>query len=78
MVSETKSVAGPAIHAVHPWVRGNNESSVRDQLLSDDERAQLAKIAIIVRFNKGELIYQEDDEADAAFNIISGVVTATA
>jgi len=45
-------------------------------LLSDDERAQLAKIATIVRFNKGALIYQEGDTADAAFNIISGVVTA--
>ena len=45
-------------------------------MLSDDERAQLAKIATIVRFNKGALIYQEGDTADAAFNIISGVVTA--
>ena len=34
--------------------------------LGDGERAQLAKIATIVRFNKGELIYQEGDTADAA------------
>jgi hypothetical protein len=71
-----KSAAGPEIHAVHPWTPGKHEKSVRHQLLSDDERAQLAKIARIVRFNKGALIYQEGDTADAAFNIISGVVTA--
>ena len=71
-----KSAAGPEIHAVHPWTPGKHEKSVRHQLLSDDERAQLAKIATIVRFNKGALIYQEGDTADAAFNIISGVVAA--
>ena len=71
-----KSAAGPEIHAVHPWTPGKHEKSARHQLLSDDERAQLAKIATIVRFNKGALIYQEGDTADAAFNIISGVVTA--
>jgi CRP/FNR family transcriptional regulator len=76
MQSDGKSIAGPAIHAIHPWVPGNHEGSVRHQLLSDDERAQLAKIATIVRFNKGKLIYREGDIADAAFNIISGVVTA--
>jgi CRP/FNR family transcriptional regulator len=75
MQSKTKSIAGPEIHAVHPWAPGNHERSVR-QLLSDDERAQVAKIATIVHFKKGELIYQEGDAADAAFNIISGVVTA--
>ena len=73
---QSKSIAGPEIHAVHPWTPGKHEKSVRHQLLSDDERAQLAKIATIVRFNKGALIYQEGDTADAAFNIISGVVTA--
>jgi CRP/FNR family transcriptional regulator len=55
---------------------GNPEKRVRHQLLSDNERAQLAKIAGIVRFKKGERIYNEDDNAEAAFNIISGVVTA--
>jgi CRP-like cAMP-binding protein len=64
--------AGPAIYAVDPWVRGTPKA--RHQLLSDDERALLAKISSIVRFRKGEVIYDEDDAADAAFNVISGVV----
>jgi CRP-like cAMP-binding protein len=76
MASETKSIAGPAIHAVHPWSPGNPHKPARHQLLNDDERAQLAKIAVIVRFNKGEPIYRQNDNAEAAFNIISGVVTA--
>jgi CRP/FNR family transcriptional regulator len=46
------------------------------QLLSDDERARLAVIASVVRFNKGAVIYREGDRADAVFNIISGVAKA--
>jgi CRP/FNR family transcriptional regulator len=46
------------------------------QLLSDDERARLALMASIVRFKKGEVIYRENDRADAVFNIIRGVVSA--
>jgi CRP-like cAMP-binding protein len=60
-----------AIHAVDPWQLG-----ARHQLLSERERAQLAKIATIVRFNKGEQIYKKGEEAAAVFNIVSGVVTA--
>jgi CRP/FNR family transcriptional regulator len=71
-----KQAAGPAICAIHPWVPGNPGKGARHQLLSDDERAQLAKIATIVRFDKGEEIYREGAVADAAFNIISGVVLA--
>ncbi|MGC1560094.1 MAG: Crp/Fnr family transcriptional regulator [Bradyrhizobium sp.] len=73
MPDETHT-AGPAIYAVDPWVRGKPRG--RHQLLSDDERALLAKITSIVRFNKGEHIYHEGDAADAVFNIISGVVIA--
>src|SRR5581483_6071545 len=71
-----KHPAGPAIHAVHPWIPGNRDGGTRHQLLSEDERAQLAKIATIVRFDKGGEIYAEGAAADAAFNIISGVVVA--
>ena len=45
-------------------------------LRRDDERAQLAVMTSIVRFKKGEVIYRENDPADAVFNIISGVVSA--
>src|SRR6516165_9782755 len=69
-----KRIAGPAIHAIDPWVPGGPERPVRHQLLNDRERAQLAKIATVVRFEKGQQIYGEGDLADAAFNIISGVV----
>ena len=73
MPSET--IAGPAIYAIDPWVPGNSKP-VRHQLLSDNERAQLADIAAVVRFEKGQQIYGEGDTADAIFNIINGVVTA--
>ena len=66
------AAAGPAIYAVDPWVHGNRH--LRHQLLSDDERALLAKISSIVRIKKGEAIYNEGDAAEAAFNVISGVV----
>jgi CRP/FNR family transcriptional regulator len=45
-------------------------------LLTSDERARLSVMASIVRFKKGEVIYQENDRADAVFNIISRVVSA--
>lgn len=76
MPSETKQMTGPAIRAVHPWAPGNPQKGARHQLLSDDDRAQLAKIARIIRFDKGQQIYVEGGPADAAFNIISGVVAA--
>jgi CRP/FNR family transcriptional regulator len=44
------------------------------QMLSDEERAQLATIASVVRFKRGAEIYRRGDHAGAMFNIISGVV----
>jgi CRP-like cAMP-binding protein len=76
MPTDATRMAGPAIHATDPWTPGNPKTRVRHQLLSEGERAQLAKIAAIVRFEKGERIYNQGDRADAVFNIISGVVTA--
>jgi len=73
MPTETKRVAGPTIRAVHPWVP---EKGHRHQLLSDNEQAVLARIASIVRFKKGEQIYDEGGDAEAVFTIISGVATA--
>ena len=70
----SKKLTGPVIHAVHAWVPGNPREGVRHQLLSNDERARLAKIASIVRFEKGDQIYREGDAADAVFNIVDGVV----
>jgi CRP/FNR family transcriptional regulator len=46
------------------------------QLLDEEERARLAGIASIVRFEKRAEIYHEGDPADAVFNIINGVVKA--
>jgi CRP-like cAMP-binding protein len=48
---------------------------LRHQVLGDTERMQLAKISSVVRFTKGNQICREGDAAEAAFNIISGVVT---
>jgi CRP-like cAMP-binding protein len=46
------------------------------QLLSNEERARLAVIASIVRFEKGAEIHREGEPARAVFNIINGVVKA--
>jgi CRP/FNR family transcriptional regulator len=73
---ETKRFTGPAIHAVDPWTSSEPRKSARHQLLSEDERARLAKIASIVRFGKGDQIYSEGDAADAVFNVVNGIVTA--
>jgi CRP-like cAMP-binding protein len=71
-------VGGPAIRAADPWLPGNAAAGTLHQLLSDDERAQLATIASIVRFKKGEEIYSEGEPANAIFNIVSGVVKSYA
>jgi len=70
------TIAGPAIRAVDPWLPGNPRKGERHQLLTDDERARLAKIAVLVRFGKGDQICREGDPAEAVFNVVSGVVTA--
>ena len=64
---------GPAIRALDPWT---SSAGRMHQLLTDEERAHLTLIASIVRFQKGETIYQEGDPANSVFNIITGVVTA--
>jgi CRP-like cAMP-binding protein len=64
---------GPAIRAIDPWA---SSAAQMRQLLSDKERAHLAAIGSIVRFNKGTEIYGEDHRADAVFNIIAGVAKA--
>lgn len=43
-------------------------------MLTAEERAVLAGIATIVRFRKGETIYQGGDIANAVFNISTGIV----
>jgi hypothetical protein len=45
---------GPAIRALDPWTPSGGRMR---QLLTDDERARLAVMSTIVRFNKGEVIY---------------------
>lgn len=74
MTVHTNLPGGPAIRAVDPRQAGNPSADRLHQLLSDDERTQLATIATIVRFKKGEQIYSEGEHADTVFNIISGVV----
>jgi CRP-like cAMP-binding protein len=64
---------GPTIRALDPWAPSAGRMR---QLLTDDERARLAVMSSIVRFKKGEIIYQGGDRADAVFNLNSGVVTA--
>jgi CRP/FNR family transcriptional regulator len=42
-------------------------------VLTAEERALLAGIATIVRFRKGETIYQGGDTANAVFNVVTGI-----
>lgn len=65
---------GPSIVAVDPWRPAHPSKGKLPQLLSDEERTQLAIIASVVRFRKGAEIYRSGDRAGAIFNIISGVV----
>ena len=62
---------GPSIAATALW---GSSGAGREQLLTDEERTQLAVISSVVRFKRGARIYREGDRADAVFNIISGVV----
>src|SRR3974390_1204542 len=64
---------GPAISALDPWA---SSAGRMHQLLTDEQRAQLAVISSIVRFKKREIIYREGDPAEAVFNINAGVVAA--
>jgi CRP-like cAMP-binding protein len=73
-VKPVAGVQGPAIRAIDPWGPGNLGHRRTHQLLSDGERARLAVISSVLRFTKGTEIYREGDNADAIFNIISGVV----
>ncbi|MGA7973380.1 MAG: Crp/Fnr family transcriptional regulator [Pseudolabrys sp.] len=74
--ARTNSPGGPAIRAVDPWLPGNPSTRRLHQLLSNEERAQLATISSIVRFKKGEQIYSQGERARTIFNIVSGVVKA--
>lgn len=73
MPTDSKPIAGPHVAAVLLFEPGAPKG-VRHQLLSDEERLQLARISSIVRFKKGETIYERGDVTKAAFNVISGTV----
>jgi len=62
--------SGPTIIVPALWASGANSGYP----LTAEERALLAVISTIVRFRKGERIYEEGDSANAVFNIIAGVV----
>jgi len=68
--SDDPPLGGPSIVAPALWNSGDNPG----RPLTAEERGLLAAISTIVRFRKGERIYQEGDRASAVFNIITGVV----
>lgn len=74
MTRESRSIGGPRLRAVDPWLPGSPRPRTIQQLLSDEERARLATIASVIRFKKGEQIYAAGDATKAIFNIISGIV----
>lgn len=61
---------GPSFKVPPLWSTGESPR----RLLDAEERAMLAVIATVSRYNKGDLIYQEGTRADYVFNIIAGVV----
>jgi CRP-like cAMP-binding protein len=74
MAVGSNRLGGPAIRAVDPWIPSGSQGT--HQLLGDSERAQLATIASIVRFKKGQEICSEGEPLRAIFNIISRIVKA--
>jgi CRP/FNR family transcriptional regulator len=64
---------GPSLAAAVLW---DSSGGRRVHLLTDEERAQLAAISAVVRFRRGEKIYEEGNRADFVFNIINGVVNS--
>ena len=73
MAIDQRPYAGPSVLAVGPWEPGD-PLGIRHQLLSDEERSRVARIATVARFGKGDVVYRRGDKADAAFNMISGLV----
>jgi CRP-like cAMP-binding protein len=69
---------GPAILAVDPWAPGNPVKGEMRQLLTDEERAELAALTSVVRFKKGEKLFRSGERAHWIFNIVSGVVKTCA
>jgi hypothetical protein len=65
MAAKVTSIGGrgPAISALDPWA---SSAGRMHQLLTDEQRAQLAVISSIVRFKKREIIYQKGDPRRAA------------
>jgi CRP-like cAMP-binding protein len=61
---------GPNIVAPAPWTQGANAG----RPLTAEELMSVASISTVVRYKKGEKIYQEGNRANAVFNIITGVV----
>lgn len=74
LATESSSQRGPAILSLDPWAPAGPPNGKMHQLLTDEERAQLATIASVIRFKKGSEIYRSGSPAKAIFNIISGVV----
>ena len=61
---------GPLFTAPPMW----NSGDVPDLSVADEDLAPLAAIAVIVRFKKGEIIFNEGDRASAVFSIFRGVI----
>lgn len=66
----------PAIVGLDPWLPGDLTGRGGNQLLSEEQRIRLTTIASIVRFAKGQQIYEEGGEATTIYNVIGGVVKA--
>jgi CRP-like cAMP-binding protein len=61
----------PSIVSAALWRAAGNGPT---RILTPAESAQLAVISSVVRFGKGQRIYTQGEQADAVFNIVTGVV----
>ena len=75
MSRRTERHPGPIIYAHDPWLPGKERGGSR-QLLTERQRKRLMALASIVRFKKGECIYEAGRSAKATFNLLSGVATS--
>ena len=66
----SRGISGPSISAI-PFHEASDGKITR--LLSERERNLLARIAVTVRFARGEPIYHEGDRATFVYNVSSGV-----
>lgn len=68
----------PKLHRSSPSISAipfeHSGTGRRAPLLSEAERRRLASIATVVRFERGQVLYEQEDELSCIYNLAHGVV----